>query len=1125
MIDLVPCVRVRRFRFLAAALLAFSLIAPVSMQGIQFVQSASTASAGPLSFPAANTGGNTIVVAVASGNAPTSVTDSQSNAYSLVPGSSLGVIRVYIANNVKSGVNSVTVNGITTWADVYIHEYAGLNTTSPVDQVSTASGTGTAITTGSKTTTSSNELIFGFAVAGSAVSTVGSGFTLRQTADGNGTYDAIVSSVGNYSAPATQVRSSSYTAAMVTLVAAIPNSPPAAPTNLSASAGNAQVTLGWTASGTATSYNVKRSISSGGPYSLVANTTSTSFTDSSVTNGTTYFYVVTAVNAAGESGNSNQASATPQASTQAIRYVQSASTSSAGPISFAAPNTNGDTILVAVVSGNAPTSVTDSQSNLYQLVPGSSLGMVRVYLASNVKPGSNTIMVNGITTWADTYIHEYAGLSLAAPVDQVSAASGTGKSITTGSKTTTSPNELIFGFAFDGSAISSVGPGFTLRETADANGSYDKVVSTTGTYSAPATQVRSSSYTAVMITLMAQSSGSPPPPPAPPTNLSTSTGNGQVSLSWTASASATSYNVKRSTTSGGPYTLVGSPSSTSFTNTGLTNGTTYFYVVTAVNSGGESSNSSEASATPQAASQLIGYVQSASAASAGPIAFPAPNNSGDTIIVAVASGNAPSSVLDTQGNVYQLIPGSSSGTVRVYVAKNIFGGSNSIMVNGITSWADTYIHEYAGLDPSAPVDQVSIVNGTGTAITTGWKPISSPNEVIFGFAAVGSGVSAAGTGFTLRQTADGNATYDEIVNAMGSYNAPATQVNASSFTAVMVTLQPPCTPPAVRLVQPRSLYIQSSSTLTVQASACIDPTQSGWGVRFILDQGTSGAVTAEIHASPYVVTFPTVAKGEHALDAYLVDASGNLVSGTLTHDSAQRVGIGDYYVSMGDSITQGNSSDGDNISSDDTSNDGRNTGGGYEPILNNLMTARKGYPQTVVNEGIGGTTSADGLSLLPTLLLKHPNAEMYLVDYGMNDARPWMPVPSGQGLNVGSPGYAGTYKDHMQQIINEVNGNGKRIALSKINVALADCNDNVPTDPGYCSPYPNPTTGARSLLIEQYNTVIDELRGITSNNITVVPPDLWNWSLNNYSTQYWDWIHPNGLGYQSIAGLWNGVLP
>ncbi|RPH69790.1 MAG: fibronectin type III domain-containing protein [Myxococcaceae bacterium] len=58
--------------------------------------------------------------------------------------------------------------------------------------------------------------------------------------------------------------------------------------------------------------------------------------------------------------------------------------------------------------------------------------------------------------------------------------------------------------------------------------------------------------------------------------------------------------MKRSTVSGGPYTTVGSPSATSFTNTGLTNGTTYFYVVTAVNASGESGNSSQVSATPQA---------------------------------------------------------------------------------------------------------------------------------------------------------------------------------------------------------------------------------------------------------------------------------------------------------------------------------------------------------------------------------------------------------------------------------------------------------------------------------------------------------------------------------------------
>ena len=91
-------------------------------------------------------------------------------------------------------------------------------------------------------------------------------------------------------------------------------------------------------------------------------------------------------------------------------------------------------------------------------------------------------------------------------------------------------------------------------------------------------------------------------PPAVPTGLAATPGDTQVALAWNASSGASSYNVKRATTSGGPYTTVASPTSTTFTNTGLTNGTTYFYVVTAVNSSGESGASSQVSATPQAAS-------------------------------------------------------------------------------------------------------------------------------------------------------------------------------------------------------------------------------------------------------------------------------------------------------------------------------------------------------------------------------------------------------------------------------------------------------------------------------------------------------------------------------------------
>ena len=88
---------------------------------------------------------------------------------------------------------------------------------------------------------------------------------------------------------------------------------------------------------------------------------------------------------------------------------------------------------------------------------------------------------------------------------------------------------------------------------------------------------------------------------AAPTNLTATAGNQQASLTWTASSGATSYNVKRGTASGGPYTTVGSPAGTTYADTSLTNGTAYYYVVTAVNATGESGNSNQATATPTAA--------------------------------------------------------------------------------------------------------------------------------------------------------------------------------------------------------------------------------------------------------------------------------------------------------------------------------------------------------------------------------------------------------------------------------------------------------------------------------------------------------------------------------------------
>jgi len=91
-----------------------------------------------------------------------------------------------------------------------------------------------------------------------------------------------------------------------------------------------------------------------------------------------------------------------------------------------------------------------------------------------------------------------------------------------------------------------------------------------------------------------------------PAGLAAVAGNAQASLSWTAATGATNYNVKRATASGGPYTTAATPTGISYIKTGLTNGTTFYYVISALNAGGESANSGQVSASPV----LAGYHRS-----------------------------------------------------------------------------------------------------------------------------------------------------------------------------------------------------------------------------------------------------------------------------------------------------------------------------------------------------------------------------------------------------------------------------------------------------------------------------------------------------------------------------------
>ncbi|MBW8898595.1 MAG: discoidin domain-containing protein [Massilia sp.] len=93
--------------------------------------------------------------------------------------------------------------------------------------------------------------------------------------------------------------------------------------------------------------------------------------------------------------------------------------------------------------------------------------------------------------------------------------------------------------------------------------------------------------------------GAPAVIPAAPATLLAEPGDGAVPLRWQQSSGATGYAVQRATTSGGPYTTIASNvTGGSYTDTSVTNGTTYYYTIAATNTAGTSTNSPEDSATP-----------------------------------------------------------------------------------------------------------------------------------------------------------------------------------------------------------------------------------------------------------------------------------------------------------------------------------------------------------------------------------------------------------------------------------------------------------------------------------------------------------------------------------------------